>query len=378
MRGLDGRAGGAGEGPRFDAVVAVPARSEAERIGACLQALCREVRGGDAAVIVLANNCADDTAARARAFADQGAPVFVEEVELAPADAHAGGARRRALLAAAARLRAPDGVLLTTDADSRVAPGWLAANRRALAAGADAVCGVVALCPDESRVLTFPEARRREARYATLQAELTAHLDPQAHDPWPNHLWAWGASLAVRADVHACAGGVPDMPLAEDRAFVERLERMDARVRHALDVRVVTSARRDGRAPGGLSALVHAYAGDGAHPCDAALEPALSAARRAALRRRLRDAWRGDAPCAGLGRRLALPAKRVEALLSEPTFGLAWAAAERESPRLGRTRLHPADLAREAMRAERMLRRLRPARASAPADNALAALAELW
>ena len=378
MRVIDGRDGGAGDDRRFDAVVAIPARSEAERIGACLEALVHEVRGADAAVVVLANNCDDDTVARARAFAAKGAPVFVEEVVLAPADAHAGGARRRALAAAAGRLRAPTGVLLTTDADSRVTPGWLAANRRALAAGADAVCGVVAFCPDESRVLTFPEARRLEARYATLQAELAARLDPQAHDPWPNHLWAWGASLAVRADVHARAGGVPDRPLAEDRAFVERLEEMDARVRHALDVRVVTSARREGRAPGGLATLVSAYTDGQAHPCDTALEPAPAAARRAGLRRRLREAWRGDAPSAGVARRLGLAPGRIEALLSEPTFGLAWRAAERESPRLLRTRLSPGDLAREAARAERLLVRLRPARAGVPADSALAALAELW
>lgn len=359
-------------------MVAVPARSEAGRIGACLDALVRETAGADCAVVVLANNCLDDTASRARTYAGQGAPVFVEEVELAPADAHAGGARRRALTAAAARLRAPDGVLLTTDADSRVTPGWLAANRRALAAGADAVCGVVSFCPDESRVLTFPEARRLEARYATLQAELTARLDPQVHDPWPNHLWAWGASLAVRADVYARAGGLPDRPLAEDRAFVERLEETDARVRHALDVRVLTSARREGRAPGGLATLVSAYAEGEAHPCDAALEPAAAAARRAGLRRRLRAAWRGEASLAGLSARLELPPARLEALLSEPTFGLAWRTAERESPCLTRTRLHPGDLAREAAQAERLLARLRPARAAAPADTALAARAELW
>ena len=372
--GRDGGAAGAG----FGAVIAVPARSEAQRIGACLDALLREVRGADAAVVVLANNCCDDTAGRARAAAAQGAPVFVEEVELAAADAHAGGARRRALAAAAARLRTPDGLLLTTDADSRVAPGWLAANRCAMQAGADAVCGVVALCPDETRDLAFPEARRREARYATLQAELGARIDPQAHDPWPNHLWAWGASLAVRADVYVRAGGVPDHPLAEDRAFVARLNEVDARVRHALDVRVVTSARREGRAPGGLAALVDAYAGGVAGPCDAALEPALAAARRASLRRRLRSAWRGDDLVAGLASRLGLAAPRLEAMLTEPTFGLAWRAAEWESPRLGRTRLHPADLARETARAERLLARLRPARAGAPADSALAAAAELW
>ncbi len=378
MRGLDGQEGGAGAGRRFGALIAVPARCEAERIDACLTALVREVRGADAAVLVLANNCRDDTAARARAFAAAGAPVIVEEVELAPADAHAGGARRRALAFAARLLRAPDGILLTTDADSRVAPGWLAANRRALAAGADAVCGVVTFCPDEARVLAFPDDRRREARYATLQAELTARLDPQAHDPWPNHLWAWGASLAVRADMHARVGGVPDQPLAEDRAFVARLEQVDARVRHALDVRVVTSARREGRAPGGLAALVDAYAGGEAAPCDAALEPAAGAARRADLRRRLREAWRDGATPAGLPRRLGLPSSRVETLLAEPTFGLAWRDAERESPRLTRTRLFPADLPREAARAERLLQRLRPERAATPADSARAALAELW
>lgn len=343
-------------GPSPSAVIAVPARSEAARIEACLAALGREAAGADAAVLVFANNCRDDTAARVRAFAAAAAaPILLVEAELAARDAHAGGARRRAMDAAAERV-AEGGLLLTTDADSRVEPGWLAANRRAVAAGADAVCGVVGFDAREAEALRFPASRRLEARYATLQAEVTARLDPLPHDPWPNHLWAWGASLAVRAETYARAGGLPERELAEDRAFVERLERIDARVRHALDVRVVTSARRCGRAPGGLAALVDAYAAGGDMPCDAALEPILKAAERARARRRLRERLGGAAG-----------------------FGEAWAQAERDDPALGaRERLTPAQLPMEIARAERLLERLRPEGAAAPADSARAATAELW
>ncbi len=182
----------------------------------------------------------------------------------------------------------------------------------------------------------------------------------------------------MRAEVHHRVGGLPDRPLAEDRAFVQRLEEVDARVRRSLEVRVVTSARRDGRAPGGLSALVEAYSSGVDAPCDAALEPVLHAAERARLRRALRLAWEGGA-ARGLARRLAVTPEALAAILASGAFGLAWRAAEAAHPRLRRReRLTPDDLPGEIARAERLLSRLRPEPAGAPADTALAALAELW
>ena len=64
-------------------------------------------------------------------------------------------------------------------------------------------------------------------------------------------LWACGWSGAAPG-----AEVLPAPPLAEDRALEAALRARDLKVRHALDVRVRTSVRDAGRAPG--------TAGDGA------------------------------------------------------------------------------------------------------------------
>lgn len=366
-------------GPNGDAspaIVAIPARDEAGRIEACLRALAdqRALDGGPLdwrgrAVLVLANDCADDTAARARAL--QPALPFAllcREVRLPPALAHAGGARRAALDLAADHLAAAllpttgarDGVLLSTDADTRARPDWLARNLAAIAAGADAVAGSIALDPAERPPL-FAGARHLEAAYADLSAEIAARLDPRPHDPWPNHRWAWGASLAVRLSAYRRIGGLPAVRLAEDRALVARIEAADLRVRHALDVGVWTSPRLAGRAPGGYADLLRSYVADEDAPCDALLEPALLTCRRALWRARLRRLH-------ALGRlgavalwapRLNLSAPEARALLGPPAFGAVWQAVERASPRLVPVRLRPRQLPEEIEVLERVLARLR-------------------
>jgi glycosyltransferase involved in cell wall biosynthesis len=147
------------------AVIAIPAHNEAARLPDCLAALAlQRLPGGssDTTVLVLANNCSDATAVRARALAPGlPFPLLVLERCLPPALAHAGGARRTAMDAAAA-IAGPATALLCTDADARPEPGWLAANLAALAAGADAVAGTIAF--DAAEVTSLPPGlRRREA-----------------------------------------------------------------------------------------------------------------------------------------------------------------------------------------------------------------------
>lgn len=309
-------------------VVAIPARNEAGSIGAALAALAAQPDAGKriAAVIVHANNCTDDTAAVARSVQ---APFAVQviEAEWPAAQAHVGHARRAATEAAVQHLSVlgrKDGIVASTDADSRVAPDWLAALLVAFAADVDAVCGAIDL--DGPVAPGLEAVRRCEADYAGAVARAAAHLDPRAHDPWPNHVWSWGANFAVRADVLAAVGGFPLVDLAEDRALHELLVRHDARIRHADDVRVLTSARADGRAPGGFADLLAGYAGDPAALADFNLEPATISWVRAACRGRARARW-GDAP----------------------GFGAFWAVHEDARPELARQRVAVGDLPRETV-----------------------------
>ena len=85
-------------------------------------------------VLIFANNCTDETASIARQAARSiPHPVNVVEENMPAGQLNAGWARKRAMDLAAIRLAevAPiHGLILTTDADSRVSPTWFAATLR--------------------------------------------------------------------------------------------------------------------------------------------------------------------------------------------------------------------------------------------------------
>jgi glycosyltransferase involved in cell wall biosynthesis len=182
---------------RPGSVVAIPVKDEEERLPACLHALAQQRdRLGQSIpptlvrIVVFANNCSDRSASLARKLgAGLSLHIRVAEARLPPAVAHAGSARRAVMdLAEAWLVEAgdKDGVILTTDADSQVAPNWIAENLAAFAAGAEAVLGRIDL--DEEGAY-LPEALHRrgelEDTYEKLLTELSWLLDPLDHNPWP-------------------------------------------------------------------------------------------------------------------------------------------------------------------------------------------------
>jgi len=137
-------------------IVAIPVKDEEERLPACLRALAHQIdRSGRpipaeyVRVALFANNCTDWSASLARKLgANWQLDIRVVEAFLPPAAAHAGNARRAAMDIAEAWLMEggeTDGVILTTDADSQVAPNWIAQNLAAFEAGAEAVLGRIDL-----------------------------------------------------------------------------------------------------------------------------------------------------------------------------------------------------------------------------------------
>ena len=248
-------------------VVAIPARNEAERIPALLQALARQswVRNGHRlSVIVVLNNCTDASAAVLHKAARTCAALDVVALDVAfrPADAHVGSARRLALETAWARSgHSPATVLITTDADAQPTEHWIDANLAAIEAGADLVGGRIVGDPDEEARLgpEFLALAAKHARYAALADRLAAQVDPQPHDPLPRHSDHTGASLAVRGCVYAAVGGMPAIAFREDLAFVSRVRAAGYRLRHAPDVCVQVSARLAGRAPGGMADCLRSW-----------------------------------------------------------------------------------------------------------------------
>ncbi len=237
---------------RRHVAVAVPAQNEAAWIEVCLGRLLameRDERIASLRIVVLANNCSDETAALARRM---GADVEVVEMRLASDQAHAGGARRAALEAASAFLRSPEDLLATTDADTQVAGDWLLRTLDHVDAGYDAVAGLARLKGTELRGLD----REHRARLALLRryyAALDALRAGRSGEAWPHHSYEGGASMALTLGVYARIGGAPAPPVGEDKALFEAVRAAGGRVRHPIDVKVFTSCRLAGRAVGGTS-----------------------------------------------------------------------------------------------------------------------------
>ncbi|MDB5641630.1 MAG: glycosyl transferase, partial [Hyphomicrobiales bacterium] len=219
-----------GHRSRLDVAVAIPVRDEEERIAACLEALARAARHAHEkvhvrSVTLLLNNCTDASGTVVEDLRAQlPFPIHVIDVALPPERAHAGAARRMVADHAARSLDATGqaGVILVTDADSCVSRDWLSTHAAAFAQGADAVAGVVRINPSD--LAHWPaDLRRRElaeARYSALLSQIAHVVDPDPLDPWPRHDQASGANLGVTLAAYRRSGGIPEIALGEDRAFV--------------------------------------------------------------------------------------------------------------------------------------------------------------
>lgn len=359
-------------------MVALPVKDEADLIPACLTALASQRNiGGDRlhgpafGVLLLLNNCADQTGAVVRGMRDKlPFPLWLVERELPPAMAHAGGARKLAMDAAADLVASSKGpgprVVLTTDADGRVGPRWLSANLAAIADGADLVAGFIRADPREHALLPAALIRRGqlESRYEWLLTELLARLDPDEHDPWPCHRVDSGASLAITLEAYRRVGGVPAIPTGEDRALVRSLRLAGGRVRHSLAAQVLVSCRLDGRAEAGMAATITQRILLPDLACDPALEPADRLWRRGRLRAELRRRHRQGRlqPVASWAEKLKLTVVEAAKAVMPENFSATWANLEHASPVLAYRALTPRQLPEQIAAAEVMLRELRAMR----------------
>lgn len=293
--------------------VVIPARNEEAGVGLAVEALANQRDGSTPAarpldrrryeIILLANNCTDRTVEVARRAGQQwpGLRLHVVERAIPAPEAHVGTARRLLMDEAHRRLagllRRPGGIIATTDADTRVAPDWLAATAAEVAAGAEAVGGLIHPCRLGRRAL--PPGARRLARQDTIYQVLADYLehllDPDPADPWPRHHHHFGGSLALTAAAYARVGGLPPLPALEDVALVRALRRHDVPLRHSPAVRVWTSARCDGRTPHGLAATLRRWTEatreDDDRPDPLGVETPDALITRVMLRRTLRGLW---------------------------------------------------------------------------------------
>jgi hypothetical protein len=345
--------------PELQACVIIPAKDEAHHLPATLAALAAQTELDGSAlplgcleIIVLANNCQDSTAAVVRqlSYCYPGLALHVAELVLPGELAHVGQARRLLMDAAAQRLEltaGPRGLILSTDADTLVAPDWLAACRDEVAAGAAAVGGRILTRagdpePEEPTTVDphsepFPidalavrRTQLRDATYHLLRNQLECLLDPCQHDPWPRHHQHFGASLALTVAAYRQVGGLPVVRYLEDEALWQALCRQDLPVRHSPRVRVSTSARQQGRVEIGLSWQLREWAAHAQEQREPEVECPRQLAALWQARRELRAYWQGRSQPTPAGFREWALMLRVQAgamhekLHAAKSFGAFW------------------------------------------------------
>lgn len=213
------------------AAIVVPANNEAALIEDCLASIRTALIGhhDPIAVVVVAHRCSDDTGRLAHEHLSR-LPGRAEGMVVTlgtgtVATARSIGAMAGLSLLAAYGVSFGQTWLLSTDADSRVPPDWLSLYGRHLTPGVAGVTGAIRV-PGHEHDPVLARADRHGQVYA--------------------------ANLAVRADAYLDVGGWPDQVPGEDTGLVNRLRRHGHPVIAAPDIVVMTSARTDSRAPGGL------------------------------------------------------------------------------------------------------------------------------
>ena len=213
-------------------------------------------------VLLLANNCTDETYRVAmdyqHAYPDFG--LYVAECWFPPKTAHVGTARRLLMDEAWRRftlLGYPNGIIASTDGDTEVDPTWVHHIVQEIQKGNDAVGGRILLASPHNQPGNY---HALDETYRTLVVQTESILDPLHHDPWPCHFQYFGASLAVTCSMYEQAGGLPELPHLEDKAFYQALIFNDAKIRRSPEVKVITSGRHEGRVEIGLSEQLKKWA----------------------------------------------------------------------------------------------------------------------
>lgn len=219
----------------FDqAIVVIPAHNEAALLPRCLRAVTTAAACCPMPVqtVVVLDSCDDGSAKLAGEFGHDLHFVSVEAGNVGASRA-AGFAYARSLCNHADESRA---WYATTDADSEVDPDWLL---RQTASAAAMVLGVVRVTDWRHH----PVALVR--RY--LRSYESSARGPNGHD----HIH--GANMGFRADAYWALGGFRPLATGEDVELVERFEAAGYRIERDSTLSVTTSARRNGRAPGGFA-----------------------------------------------------------------------------------------------------------------------------
>jgi hypothetical protein len=258
----------------LDYVVAVPARNEEGLLPRALGAIERTMREVPASggVVVVVNNTTDRSFdITARFAAERELPLAAVQVTFAQTIRDAPHARRLALDLCATL--APEGVLLTSDADSYVGPLWARTLLANLAEGAALICEDVRL--DETELANLPSNVRKvgDAERAYFEASELLWQQWTCGRGGTFAYRASGASMAVTTAAYNDIGGLPLPSSGEVAALCAAVLAAGHSAVQLRDLGTRTSARLEGRAAGGCGAALSHRASCSNPECDAALVP---------------------------------------------------------------------------------------------------------
>jgi glycosyltransferase involved in cell wall biosynthesis len=227
--------------------VVVPVHNEEELLGDALKALGAALADlGDAPIpshlVLVFDSCRDASVDIAQKWAESFSRHSVLSVSAITSDArNVGVARRRGCAAVLDHWddQSPEHVwIATTDADSQVPRNWLREQVQHHDRGKDVWAGRVDVkCEGEGAEIV----RRWQREY-----------DRDTH---PIH----GASLGFNGAKYLAAGGFSPLETGEDRALLRALVESGAATYFDSSLRVLTSARRRGRAPHGFAEAFHSF-----------------------------------------------------------------------------------------------------------------------
>jgi glycosyltransferase involved in cell wall biosynthesis len=219
--------------------VVVPAANEERLIGKCLSSisvarrhLYRSRANIQVRIVVALDDCGDSTAAIAAASGD---------VQLVTIAAGSVGTARRAGAGAALAGTGPASELwlANTDADCEVPVNWLTSMVNEARLGAHVVLGTV-----------VPGAGMRPSARAEWASR---------HHLRDGHPHVHGANFGIRGDAYLALGGWQPLVTGEDADLARRATLTGLlRMSRIAAIPVVTSVRRDGRAPRGFSSYLRA------------------------------------------------------------------------------------------------------------------------
>jgi len=244
--------------PTVCVVFAVPAKDEEDSIADCIAAFeGQRGEGGNPwpqsgyEVLILVNNTTDATV-RCALAARRNPGIHVVSTALPPELAHIGWARRLAMNWGSQRLAQngqPEGVIVSTDADSRLSPDFVHELSQTFASPTVDAAGASLALQGELPGGVFGHLNR----YFSLEKALRSKAQKQARiDLMHSHFT--GAGFAVRQRVYEAVGGLTPFPYNEDKQFYYKLLQRDARIRMNDRLVVHTSARMTGRTEWGMAA----------------------------------------------------------------------------------------------------------------------------